>query len=305
MSSTLKIGYYDCFGDIAEHTYAAVTTSDGTTQWYDCWGGHSGSNDNWPAKFFWKKDYWSRATETGERELSVDKHWVDGIASWGTYKPQDIKKSHAAIAYSINGVCHQACNRVIFPTKNHDWGFVNYPNSFNISFNLYGYYGGGKRGYRDKQEQQLLYAFRNVRGTHNDGFQAGLSIPSIAQILQQHLNDKPTKDQMREAIASRYELEKTDLRIDSLIEKQEKMYKQKEDYDRDLLSGNLKLKKEAVAIIGDLGKQLEKIAKEVLQDTPLYKELNLSSDNIDIPFVSEDMMPDMGYFQDLGKEVKY
>jgi hypothetical protein len=296
MTATARIGSYNCLGPAAQHTYASADS-----QWYDCFGGHEKDGKTVQSYFWEKTAYFSPLKPTRKTEVPINKDWADGIASWGSLATSDIQKSHAGIIYLVTGVCHQACNRVLFAATNDDWGYINWTPSFEQSYGLYGYYGGGAKGVFDKLRMKELYNFKK---TYRTDFQLD-SLSSTNNILQEHLDSKPTKEQLREVIAFQFGVEQDDIRIEKVIEEQQEIYNRKYEFDRDLLSGNISSKKECTQIIDVLGRELLLTTINVFGTSSKGYNLDSSSEGANETFVSEDLMPDLGYYKELGNNVKY
>ncbi|MFZ6760876.1 hypothetical protein ACO0K9_27035 [Undibacterium sp. Ji50W] len=165
---TIKAGYYDFIGPgIAQHTFA-IAEKNGNTYAMPCFGsfalreeerGHRG--------VAYRAELWSPWIIGSQRQgqdlpanLSValgmaqfnllpgydwkvadwDTYWAGLSAPLRGYSPQ----SWAGIIYGVHGVCHQACNRILWASRLGAFNYtpVNWPPSFSASYWAYGFYGG-------------------------------------------------------------------------------------------------------------------------------------------------------------------
>lgn len=163
---TLRAGYYNLSGvEIAQHTYAMVSRQ-GQTYALPCFGsfatqegqrGHSGVQ--YPAEMWTPWILWSRskgfelpanllvALGMAQFSISPGYDWTEN--DWDAYWRDNpglngySVGSWAGIVYGITGVCHQACNRILWSTTKGNFldTAVNWPPSLSASYWVYGFHG--------------------------------------------------------------------------------------------------------------------------------------------------------------------
>lgn len=162
----IQAGYYNLAGvDLAHHTYA-VAEKDGKAYAMPCFGSFALSENErgntgvrypeelWSPSIIWSRQQGRRldanlSVALGMAQFSLTprfdwtvEHWDDhwrinprlngySVASW------------AGLIYGITGVCHQACNRILWSTRMGAFGYgpVNWPPSLSASYWVYGFHG--------------------------------------------------------------------------------------------------------------------------------------------------------------------
>ncbi|MEM1203797.1 MAG: hypothetical protein AAGN66_11260 [Acidobacteriota bacterium] len=300
MSNTwkLEIGHCRCF-EVAEHTYAR-TKLNGEHQWYDCFGGHKGEDNTFP-NFLWRKtSRYTRIKKTKLKEVDVDKAWADRIAGWGSKDLDDIQPAHAGLTYLITGVCHQACNRVLYAATEDPWGYINYPPSLDVSWVFYGYYGEGPMSSGDKASMKKLDQFK--RQTTSIGESPELS---AAASVQRYLDLELDRDELRELAAVHFGLEATDRRLQEMVDQLMKLLEKKSELDRALLTGEIRSISEAVEMVNGFSRQAFDIAVEQLSEAAPQVQLMATGNQEPAQAASESMMPELALYRELGKQVQY
>lgn len=164
---TIKAGYYNFFGPgIAQHTFAIAKKNENTYA-MPCFGsfalreeerGHRGVVH--PTEL-WSP--WIVGSRPQGQELPANLSVALGMAQFTLFPGDDWKvadwdaywaslreplrgyspQSWAGIIYGVHGVCHQACNRILWASRQGAFNYtpVNWPPSFSASYWAYGFYG--------------------------------------------------------------------------------------------------------------------------------------------------------------------
>ncbi|MBC3916325.1 hypothetical protein H8L32_02385 [Undibacterium sp. CY18W] len=164
---TIRAGYYNFIGPgIAQHTFAIAKKNDSTYA-MPCFGsfalreeerGHRGVV--YPAEL-WSP--WIIGSQPQGQELPANLSVALGMAQFKLFPGDDWKvadwdaywasldepfrgyspQSWAGIIYGVHGVCHQACNRILWASRKGAFNYtpVNWPPSFSASYWAYGFYG--------------------------------------------------------------------------------------------------------------------------------------------------------------------
>lgn len=157
---SMQVGFYDAFGQpVAQHSYAiGAQHGTGTLFAFPSFGGFAlGPGDRghkgvvYPARMWTPRMIGSQPVgirlpsslymALGMGQFRVDPSYLYKVSDWDENRAPD--KCEAGLTYAINGVCHQACNRVMWATRMSNFTDcpVNWPDSFSASYWVYGYYG--------------------------------------------------------------------------------------------------------------------------------------------------------------------
>ncbi len=164
---TIKAGYYKLFGGpVGEHTFA-IAEQGGETYAFPCFGSFAlRENERGQTGVIYPAELWSPwmiGSQPQGKAFPANLYVALGMSQFTTtprsdYRVQDWDQwwsslpealrglspsCNAGLLYAVNGVCQQACNRVLWAMRQ-DWftyTSVNWPPSFSASYWVYGYYG--------------------------------------------------------------------------------------------------------------------------------------------------------------------
>ncbi len=162
----IQAGYYNLAGiNLAHHTYA-IAEKDGRRYAMPCFGsfalseherGHTGVR--YPEELWSPSILWSRpqgkmlranlSVALGMAQFSILQQYDWTVEEWDEYWRLNPSisgysvSSWAGLIYGITGVCHQACNRILWSTLQGAFIFspVNWPPSLSASYWVYGFHG--------------------------------------------------------------------------------------------------------------------------------------------------------------------
>lgn len=163
---TIRAGYYNLAGvDLAHHTYA-VAEKNGQHHVMPCFGSFAlseGERNNtgvrYPAELWSPSIIWSRqqgqslpanlSVALGMAQFTVTPYLLWTAAEWDEHWRQNPQlngyslASWAGLLYAVTGVCHQACNRILWSTLQGGFIYspVNWPPSLSASYWVYGFHG--------------------------------------------------------------------------------------------------------------------------------------------------------------------
>ncbi|MDR3270489.1 MAG: hypothetical protein LBT32_03090 [Peptococcaceae bacterium] len=158
----MEVGYYSLDIGIFEHTYCIMKQDDQTNKVnFHCSGGINGTGNVFPAYFY------DQNAEKKGKEAPCNPLVARVLAAWDEnveWTRTDYNRStdYAGIHYGIDGVCHQICNTILCSTNTeHPFsGYVNWPDSFDISRFFYAIRGNASR--RDTAIQKLVDVAKNL-----------------------------------------------------------------------------------------------------------------------------------------------
>lgn len=162
----IQAGYYNLAGiDLAHHTYA-VAEKDGQRHAMPCFGSFAlseGERNNtgvrYPAELWSPSIIWPRqqgqslpanlSVALGMAQFTVTPYLGWTIAEWDEHWRRNPQlngyslASWAGLLYAVTGVCHQACNRILWSTLQGGFIYspVNWPPSLSASYWVYGFHG--------------------------------------------------------------------------------------------------------------------------------------------------------------------
>ncbi len=159
----LKAGYYNLAGvDLAHHTYA-VAEKNGVAHVMPCFGsfalgegdrGHTGVRyeaDLWSPSLIWSRNQGKSlpanlSVALGMAQFTLTPYLGWTVDEWNRHwggSPEYGLASWSGLLYGVTGVCHQACNRILFSTLQGGFLYspVNWPPSLSASYWVYGFYG--------------------------------------------------------------------------------------------------------------------------------------------------------------------
>ena len=163
---TISAGYYNLAGvDLAHHTYA-VAKQDDRLHVMPCFGSFAlreGERGNtgvrYPAELWTPSIIWPRqlgaslpanlSVAMGMAQFSLTPYLLWTPEEWDEHwrlNPRENGYSlacWAGLLYAITGVCHQACNRILWSTLQGGFVYsaVNWPPSLSASYWVYGFHG--------------------------------------------------------------------------------------------------------------------------------------------------------------------
>ena len=162
---TLRAGYYNLLGvDLAHHTFA-VAEKNGQHHVMPCFGSFAlseGERGNtgvrYPAELWSPSIIWPRqqgqglpanlSVALGMAQFSITPHLNWTVAEWDEHWRRNPPAGYslaswAGLFYAVTGVCHQACNRILWSTLQGGFIYspVNWPPSLSASYWVYGFRG--------------------------------------------------------------------------------------------------------------------------------------------------------------------
>jgi hypothetical protein len=166
LNCEVKAGYHDVFAQpIAEHTYV-IAEKDGVQYALPCFGdfaipGHERGKTGitYPADLY-SADIWrlpkgnsldaNLYVALGMGQFTLSPRYDYRVQDWEDWWRDNPALDgfspgcHAGIVYGVTGVCHQACNRVLWSSQQDSFWTtpVAWPPSFSLSIFVYGAYGG-------------------------------------------------------------------------------------------------------------------------------------------------------------------
>ncbi|MGB0931835.1 MAG: hypothetical protein ACPGVB_13720 [Chitinophagales bacterium] len=305
---TLQCGGYDAFipnfGTV-QHAYSRINN-----QWYNCFGGHNGPNDKWPMDLWYKKSNWSflrNSKKTSTNDAS--EAWSNRIAGWSMNPtPTKILASHAGLTYLISGVCHQACNSVMYSSGDSNWtyGYINNVSGMTVTWAIYGYYGSPSDSLRIMQFDSFARGLSSDSLSEEEELQKG--VLSELQTLQQGLDaftsgqySNPTKES--KDIATHFQVGENDGRIQPFMQGMNDLMKQKADYDKNLLLGKFSSPEEVATAYNKLFQEVNKL-------TLPFTKPHLSTEDLELRHVEAGQIADptfihLDVYKRLGEQLKF
>ena len=204
---SIRAGYYNLAGiDLAHHTYA-VAERNGQNHVMPCFGsfalsegerGHTGVR--YPAELWSPSIIWSRqqgqslpanlSVALGMAQFSITPHLNWTVAEWEEHWRLNPSlngyslASWAGLLYAVTGVCHQACNRILWSSLQGGFIFsaVNWPPSLSASYWVYGFRG------KDELAAMILAAALVVKALLGDKADDGELLKSheLAHNVRRH-----------------------------------------------------------------------------------------------------------------------
>lgn len=178
--SIARAGFYNVLGKpVAHHTYVILERA-GVPWAFPCFGGialregyRGASGVVYPADLWTPYMIGSQNVGPG---MPASLYMALGMAQFTTtprtdWRVEDWERywdaapiveegiaCHAGLLYAINGVCHQACNRILWSSRRGAFTEcpVNWPPSFSASYWVYGYYGKLTEGDAVALAQELV-----------------------------------------------------------------------------------------------------------------------------------------------------
>jgi len=337
--SSIQCGYYGVNGgDALHHTYAVITTG-AERYMLPCFGGYAErEGDTGATKVAYPAELWSPwliGSQPQGRSLASNLYVALGLAQF-TLNPAfnwtradwDTSLQHNALAglahhggmiYAIQGVCHQACNRVLRCTRDRDYTYspVNWSPSMVASHLAFGWWGIG-----DEIAQVLAHELHRRAG---QGYGLGELSPASADdrafdddlrarqiaALRAQVRTQPDRDTRAAAVErslsagasaspadAAASLSVSEREREGVLSRDLRFQKHKHELDRALLRGDVGRTAYAGAINSELAILVQEL-KDILPDplqASMFDDRPMSTGVIDPALMTQD-------YEALGEQV--